>query len=268
MSKTTHFSSKLNFWHIGLLALVVIYFSVWLHEAAHWAVLLVLGTQPTMGFTGIIQQWDVPPPHPDQWQAVTYPALGTAWLRMQELPATDGQWAIMLIAGQLVPILLIVLGIWIYYRKPSYQMATIALMVVMVNGAMALTKLIGWWRGNLGDVFFFSFYSGLSYPLINGILIFLLGTGLVWSLRQLPCPVRRRWMRALVGAYALMLPLLMASNGMILRAIHSNSFLGNSWLGWSLPVWIVTLLMLVLLLDWLWHTRTLFPDNTEPFPGQ
>ena len=260
MDNSPHISSKLPFWQLWLLALLIIYFSVLFHEVAHWIILEALGTSPTMGFTGIIQQWDIPPPNPEQWQSVIYPGLGRAWLHLQHLPETDGQWAMMLIAGQLVPIFLIILSIWIYYRFHSFQVKNIALMVVMVNGAMALTKLIGWWRGNLGDVFFFSYYTGYSYPLVNSFLILVLGSGLVWSLRQLPCPIRRRWMRALVMAYAVIFPLFFWGNSQLLTAIYSETFLSKSLGGWLLPVWFVTGMMTVLFYIWLTVTKPIFSD--------
>ncbi len=261
-AKALQVAKNLTFWHLWLLAIVVIYFSIIMHEAAHWAILQILGCQPTMGFTGIIQQWDTPPNSLDGWQAITYPTIGTGWLRMEQLPQTSLQWGVMLISGQSVPLLLIILGIFWYYRKPP-QFAVVALMVVFINGAMAITKIIGWWQGNLGDLYFFSLHTGVPYPILNGSIIGALGSGLVWSLRQLPCPVRRRWMRALVVAYAGTLPLLMWGNALILQLIDSTSLWGKVFWGWALPVWVVTLVIFVGGIWWIQSTRTYFKNSQE-----
>ncbi len=248
MSDTSFEIKSIPFYQLLLLTVVVVYFSVMLHEAAHWAVLQILDCGPTMGFTGIIQKWDVPPLHPEEWQKIHYPGIGTGWLRLEQLPRTHTQWAIMLLSGQLIPVLLILVGIFLVFQSTSPFQKVVGFMLAFVNGAMALTKIIGWVNGNIGDLYFFSLYSGLNVNAINALFIFLLGAGLVWALRQLPCPVRRRWMQALVLGYFIIILPLQKANSMLLSAINT----GKSWAmpvaGWSKPVWIVTLFFLLLAL--------------------
>jgi len=254
---------KLPFYLVLLLTVCLTYFSVWLHEAGHWAVLEALQCGPTMGFAGIIQQWDMPPSAPHQWQRISYPNLGTAWLRLERLPQTPQQWFWMLLAGQLVAVLLLGLGILLYKTSSSYTFQAIGLMLAFVNGAMALPKIVSWVMGGIGDLFFVGFYSGINPAWFKGAFIVVLGSGLVWSLRQFPCPIRRRWMQALILAYGFVVIPLQKANGSLRSAIDRELSWAAPLAGWSKPVWWVTGVFLVLLVGWYFLAKKHFQNEIE-----
>ncbi len=56
---------------LGLAALLR-YLSVMAHEPGHWAVLALFGRGPVMGFGGLVQRWEVPPPDPAGWVRITF----------------------------------------------------------------------------------------------------------------------------------------------------------------------------------------------------
>ena len=263
MSETASSAKKLPFHLVLLLAICVTYFSVWLHEAGHWAVLEALQCGPTMGFAGIIQQWDTPPSSPHQWQRISYPNLGTAWLRLERLPQTSQQWTWMLLAGQLVAVLLLVVGILLYKTSSSHTLKAAGLMLVFVNGAMALPKIVSWLMGGIGDLYFVGFYSGINPAWVKGAFIVVLGSGLVWSLRQFPCPIRRRWMQALVLAYIIVVIPLQKANAVIRSAVEQELPWAAPLAGWSKPVWWVTAGFFVLMAGWYLFAENHFRNGRE-----
>jgi len=77
-------ASSLPRWPFRLIvgmSVLVRYLSVALHEAGHWAVLAISGRGPVMGFAGLVQKWDAPPPNKSEWVRITFSG-SEGWLRM------------------------------------------------------------------------------------------------------------------------------------------------------------------------------------------
>jgi len=258
VSNSSHSFSK-----ILLLTIVVMYFSVELHEAGHWTVLQLFGRGPTMGFAGIVQRWDSPPMQPEHWQKISYEEIGTGWLRIHSLPQSNTEWAIMLLAGQLVPLLLIALGIGVYHRFKDSPFVPLFLMTVFVNGGMGFRRLLGLLQGTKGDLYFLSLHIPVNPTLLTGIFIILQLTGFFWAWQQLSPHNRRRWVIALFLTYLLVIMPLRFVDSYLRQQVN----LENPWvlpvLGWSKAVLIVDLIMIFLIIRWwYWSKKRISNKNT------
>ncbi|RMG68053.1 MAG: hypothetical protein D6715_03295 [Calditrichaeota bacterium] len=250
-----------SFGSILWLTLVVIYASVALHEAGHWLMLELYGRGPTMGFAGIVQRWDEPPLHPEHWQKIEYPEVGIGWMRLESLPETDLEWAIMLLAGQLVPLILIVLGIFLYRRHGTARAGVLGLMLVFVNGAMGLGKLIGLLQGARGDLYFFSLHVPVNpTPLKLGFIGVQLA-GLVWVWQKLSPSWRRLWGGSLVLGYFLIIIPLRIADGYLRQQVNLEAGWAQPLLGWSRPVLLAHALVAALFVLWWWRQPAKTPQT-------
>ena len=237
------------------LLLLVIYGSVQLHEAGHWLVLECSGRGPTMGFAGLVQRWDTPPQFPDHWQQIQYPEVGIGWMRLQSLPGSHLEWAAMLLAGQMVPLLLIGLGFFLFHRHRWNRAGVVGLMLVFVNGAMGLAKLIGLLAGSKGDLYFLSLHVPMHPTLLSLVFAALQLAGFAWAWCQLPPPRQRLWGGLLVLGYFLIIIPLRLADARLRQLVNLEVNWVQPLFGWSKPVLLVNVLAVGLFALW-WVTET------------
>jgi hypothetical protein len=233
-----------------LLALTVGYLSGMLHEAGHWAVLQAFGREPLMGFNGIVQLWDTEPRNPKEWVKISYPNIGEGWLHLGSTPESSLEWIIMLIAGPIVHPALILMGILsLRSGNRAAVFKEFELMLTIVNGLRFFSAPLGYLTSSKGDFYFIGFYAGLSevtvmFPFVMAELAgFLLGLYKVegWKTRV-------QWLVTVFATFPIFRGLTLIDVMIIRPQVNYGNPLFASVFGWSLPVFVAHLLLVLGLL--------------------
>ncbi len=239
-----------------------------LHEVGHWAVYQAFGRGPTWGFIGLVQWWDTPPLHPDQWMETTSPDGEPGWLRLASLPDSQLEEAVAAAAGPVASLLGAVTGLLIARSSRASLTremgVTFALLIALV---MALYYLRSPLRSG-GDESDLATALGVSKLLIEVIFGLAFAACLIlglWSLDN--CRTRLIWLGAiLIGSVTT--GLLLAKADEIVRAqVNLQNPFFNPVLGVSLPVILVNLLALVALFFWAWSFRRSTPIHHKLSPS-
>ena len=241
---------------IGFLQLVLIAFLLnivvqTIHEAGHWAVCETMGRKPVWGFTQLLQIWgDTPPIHPNEWTETTSPDGEKGWFKLGSAPGKK-EFSIMLIAGPLASILGVVFGLslMLWSRFPSTKQMGL-LMALISSFVMSQYYLRGFSRMG-GDEYFLAANLGIHKYVIDIPLGLAFITGFILCLRALRnWRIILKWLGAIIlGSFPCGL-LLMKANSIILTQVNEDNPLFRPLFGWSLPVFIVNVLVCFSL--WIW----------------
>jgi len=241
---------------IGFLQLVLIAFLLnvvvqTVHEAGHWTVCEVMGRKPVWGFTQLLQIWgDHPPIHPNEWTETTSPDGEKGWFKLGSAPGKK-EFSIMLIAGPLASILGVVFGLCLMRRSRFPSTKQIGLMMALISSfVMSQYYLRGFSRMG-GDEYFLAANLGIHKYVIDIPLGLAFITGFILCLRALGnWRIILKWLGAVIlGSFPCGL-LLMKANSIILTRVNEDNPLFRPLFGWSLPVFIVNVLVCFSL--WIW----------------
>jgi hypothetical protein len=245
---------KFNFWHLVILTFLLNFIAQTIHEAGHCAVYEVLGLGPTWSFTGLVQIWDNPPPlHPNEWIATTAPDGTPGWERMTSAPSKNEAIA-MNAAGPLASLLGVIFGLCLvrFSRNPIVKQVGLVLALI-ISIIMSLYYLRGFSRTS-GDEYFLAGLLGIPKYIIDIPFCLAFITGLVlavWALGD--WLTRLKWLGTiLLGSLPAGL-ILMYGNNLVQSQVNQGNPLFKPLLGFSLPVVIVNVIVLLAL--WVWWRR-------------
>jgi hypothetical protein len=236
-----------RFSHLLLLAILTNILAQAVHETGHMLVCHVLNCNPTWGFIGLVQRWDEPPLHPENWLKLSDSDGSIGWLRLSRYPQENLSQAIFSAAGPIAGATGAILGLWLAYKKHSQ----IGLMFSLVS---SLSASLYYLRNPLrpyGDEYEIVVALGIPQALIALFfaLTFLACLGL--GLRSLPIwSDRLRWLGAGFLGSALSGLALNLSDGWVREMVNQENPFFVSVLGYSLPILLVYLLAGLGI--WLW----------------
>ena len=241
--------SKLGFWQLALLCLMLTYLGAQrVHETGHWAVLQAFRREPVMGFTGLVQLWDKRPLNPNGWTIYTDPIDGEqGWLRLGSLPQSPGEWISLLAAGQVAQLIAVMAGLLIARYGKSQLARETGLALSLVNSlGQALYHAKSLLLGSGADERYLSFYLGIPKESITIPLLLIYILAMAWALRQIKgWRERGRRLVAVMAGFIPLGPVLMLSD----RVIRNQMGVDNPWfrpvLGFSLPVLIADVIVLM-----------------------
>lgn len=227
---------------VGLAALLR-YLSTAAHEAGHWAVLALLGRGPVMGFGGLVQRWETPPPDPAGWVRITF-AGSTGWLRLASPPAGTAEWVAFLAAGPAVTVALAWVGWALYRRAASPASRGLGLLLCLVNALGVLLFPFNYFLSS-GDTAFIAYHLGVPEGLVALPYEALRGGALVAGLAWLGTwRERGRWAAPALLGYILVMVLLFPLDGFVRQGVAEGLPLFAPLAGWSAPVLAAHLLAL------------------------
>jgi hypothetical protein len=254
-------NKKLGFWHLLLLAMLLNILSQALHEGGHWAAYQLYGHKPVWGFTAIVQLWDTPPLHPQDWTALVTPQGEPYWLRMASPAGSRIEGSLSAAAGPLASLLGAVICLVVAARAKNVRLRQAALLMSL---SISLTMGLYYLRSPMrtgGDESDVAYGLGIAriwieLPLAAGFV-----ACLILGIRSLSGG-RERWTwlgAALLGSLATGLPLALVDPLVRAQVNLDNPFF-RPVLGFSLPVLVVNGLALLLVVVWLVARR----NRAEP----
>jgi hypothetical protein len=246
---------KISFWQLLVLAMLVNVVAQALHEAGHWTVYQAYKRGPVWGFIGLVQVWDTPPLHPNEWVETTSLDGGRGWLRLASPAGSKTETLLAAAAGPLASLLAAILALSVAQRSKETRFKHIALMLALMNSfLMSMYYLRSPLRTSGSDEA--DVAALLSVPRAWIEILFGLAfiACFVLSLRVLDnWRARFKWLGIiLLGSVLSALPLVQAD-----AVVRAQVNLGNPFfqpiLGFSLPVFIVNIGAVLLL--WLWWQK-------------
>lgn len=231
-----------------------------IHEAGHWAVYQIYGRGPTWGFIGMVQWWDTPPLHPDQWVTTTGPDGAPGWLRLTSATGSPLENGLVSAGGPLVSLLTAALGLVLARRSKEPATRQIGLGLALVA---ALVMTLYYLRAPMrtgGDEYGIAIPLGLPKWAIEIPFAAAFMLCLALGLRQLDT-----WRTRLKGLGLILLAGIPTGIGLNLldtlvrEQVNRGNSLFQSVLGFSLPVLWVNILVLLGL--WIYWRKMLGPGG-------
>lgn len=239
-------SHKLSFWQILILILLLNLAAQAIHEMGHWAIYQLYGRGPTWGLIGMVQWWDTPPLHPEEWVETTAPDGAPGWLRLTSAPTSSWEQILVSAGGPLASLLASVVGLGLARRSKNPATRQIGLGLALVASlVMTLYYLRAPMRTG-GDEYGIAAPLGLSKTVIEIPLTAAFMLCLALGLRQL-----NSWKTRLIGLVLILL--IGAPTGIGLNLldtlVREQVNQSNPWfqsvLGFSLPVLILHILVVL-----------------------
>jgi hypothetical protein len=230
-------SHKLNFWHVLILILLLNLAAQAIHEMGHWAVYQLYGRGPTWGFIGMVQWWDTPPLHPEEWVATTAPDGAPGWLRLVSAPASSWEQILVSAGGPLASLLAAVVGLFLARCAKNPATRQIGLGLVLVT---ALVMTLYYLRAPMrtgGDEYGIAAPLGIPKWVIEIPFATAFMLCLALGLRELDT-----WKTRLIGLGMILLAGIPTGIGLNLldtlvrEQVNQNNPLFQPVLGFSLPV--------------------------------
>ena len=241
---------KVGFWQLLVLVLLLNFVVQAIHEGGHWIVYETAGRGPVWGFIGLVQSWDEPPLHPNEWIERIAPDGARGWERFASAPSKTED-ILGLIAGPLASLLGVVLGLSLmrFNRNPTLKQMGLVLALI-TSFIMSQYYLRGFSRTG-GDEYFLAGLLGIPKYIIDipfcvaFITGFILG---IWSLGN--WQTRLKWLGTiLLGSLPAGIFLVIA-DGIVRSQANQDNALFQPLLGVSLPV--IAINVVVVLALWTW----------------
>jgi hypothetical protein len=245
---------KTGFWQLVLLAFLLTFVAQTIHEAAHWVVYEPLGLGPVWGFSSLVQIWGDPPLHPTEWVATVAPNGENGWLRLATAP-TKIEESTMLIAGPLASLLTVLFGLSLMRWNSNPANKQIGLILALIGSiTMSQHYLRGFSPTSGGDELFLAADLGIPKYLLDIPLGLAFITTLIlgfWVLGG--WLMRLKWLGAVILGSLPAGIILMKANGILQSQINLGNPLFHPLLGWSLPVIVTNVIVIIAL--WFWWKR-------------
>lgn len=234
---------KTDFAQLILLAFFVNILCQAAHESGHLLVYQAYGHAPIWGFIGLVQRWDSPPLHPENWAQVNEYEIQTGWLRLYSLPDGKTEKIIAAGAGPVASALSALLALAFSCRKENLALRRFAQMFVLsMSLGMSLYYLRSPWRA-YGDEYDIAVELGIHKSALD--LAFGLGFAvcLFFALKNLASwPLRLGWAGAAFLGSVLSGIILFLADGWVREMVNLENPFFQAVLGYSLPVFLVYLL--------------------------
>jgi hypothetical protein len=241
-----------SFWSLLIVAMLANILSQTIHETGHHMVYQVMGRDPVWGFTKLVQLWQAPPAHPDQWVEIGGEEGERGWLRLSSLAESKAEDVIATAAGPLAGLLGAVLGLVVSRsgRDPAFRQMGLALAL-----SASLVAVLYYGRSAMRtsrDEANIAAQLGVARALIEVPLGLAFATCLVFGLRELASwRARLKWLGAvLLGSVATGIPMALA-DPLVISQVDAGHPLFRPILGYSLPVVLANGLALTGL--WIWY---------------
>jgi hypothetical protein len=229
---------------IGLTIILTIVFQA-NHETGHLIVYQAFGRHPVYGFLGIVQLWERPPLHPDDWVATASPEGAPGWLRMDAPSGSEAEALLEALAGPAASLFSILLGFGLAHYSKRTPAGQTGLVFALAGGiATLLTYLHSPIRSGIAEGWIAA-YLGLHNITIELPFAAFCIMSIILGLRQL-----KNWRSRFKWFSAILLGVMFSGFLMIIgdQIIAAQIDMGNPWfrpyLGFSLPVLIVNILVL------------------------
>ena len=241
-----------RFLQLTLLALLANILAQAAHETGHMLACHASRCEPTWGFIGLVQRWDEPPLHPENWLEFRAADGDIGWLRLSRYPQGDLNQAIFSAAGPIAGMMAAIFGLWLAYRKNSPT----GLMIALVSSLAASLYYLRNPLRPYGDEY--DIAIALDLPQIAIVMFFALAflACLGLGLRRLPAwPDRWRWLgAAFLGSLLSGLPLNLA-DGWLREMVNLENPFFLPVLGYSLPVLLIYVLAGLGVWLWSWSMK-------------
>jgi hypothetical protein len=248
-------NQKIGFLQLLALAMLVNVVAQAIHEAGHWTIYQAYGRGPVWGFIGLVQVWDAPPLHPNEWVETSSLDGERGWLRLTSPSGSKTESMLAAAAGPLASLLAAVLALIVTQRSKETRLKHLTLMLALMNSflmsAYYLRSPLRTGGSDEADVAallgipkaWIEILFGLAF-----IVCFILSWRLLGNWRT-----RFKWLGILLlGSILSALPLVQA-DAVVRAQINLNNPFFQPILGFSLPVFIVNIGAVLLL--WLWWQR-------------
>jgi len=254
---------KAGFWQVVLLAILLNFVVQSIHEAGHWLVLETMGRNPVWGFNQLLQVWDQPPLHPEDWVTTISPAGEKGWLHLSSAMGKY-EYRIMLIAGPLASLFGVILGLSLARGNRKLPTKQIGLVMALIASLIMSQYYIRGLHRMGGDEYFLAADIGMPKYIIDIPLGLAFIISFVFGVKSLgDWRTRIKWLGAIIIGSVPSGLFIMNANPIVLAQVNQRNPLFQPLLGWSLPVLIINLIIIMCL--WIWWKVA---NNKKLLPAQ
>jgi len=241
----------IRFLPLLILAMLVNILSQTTHETGHHIVYQLMGHEPVWAFTKMVQIWETPPIHPDEWVETRGSEGEQGWLKLSSPLVGNVEDGVAAIAGPMAGLLGATLGLIIATRSQNMRWRQIGLAFSLSASLVAVLYYLRAPIRTGGDEYDVAVQLGVAKTAVEIPLGLAFAACLTIGLRQLPSwRIRGKWLGTVfLGSVATGMFMVFA-DPIIIAQVDA----GNAWfqpiIGYSLPVFVVNVLTLVGI--WMW----------------
>lgn len=234
---------KRDFIQLVLLAFLVNILCQATHESGHLLVYQAYGYVPTWSFIGLVQRWDEPPLHPENWLQVNEYGGQTGWLRLKGQPDGGAEEVVAAAAGPLASALFALLALAFSRRKDNPALRRFGQMFALsMSLGMTFYYLRSPWRA-YGDEYDIAVQLGIHKSALDLAFGLFFAVCLFFALKNLASwPLRLGWAWAAFFGSILSGMALFLADGWVREMVNLENPFFVPVLGYSLPVLLVYLL--------------------------
>jgi len=233
-----------GFWRLLLFSALLNCLAQAVHETGHWSVYQAYRRGPVWGFTSLVQVWEEPPLHPDEWLETTSQAGVRGWLRLRSLPQSPTEEFIAVSAGPVASLVGVVLGLALFRWCREPVLKQISLMFALTGSfVMSIYYLRSGFRAS-GDESQMAEILNLPKSAIEIPFALAFLFCLFITLRALKgWRTILKWLAALVLGSIPTGLLMMKADAVVRSQIEFGNPLFRSMFGFSLPVLLVNVII-------------------------
>jgi hypothetical protein len=253
----------INFLSLLVLAMLVNILGQATHESGHSLVFQLMGRDPVWGFTKIVQIWDTPPMHPEEWVETSFEGA-PGWLKLDSAQESQTEKAIMFVAGPLAGLLGAVVGFVLMRKGKGIATRQAGLAFALSISFAALQYYLRSGNRVGGDEYNLAQLWNISPLFLNISLDAAFAACLVLTLRELPeWHNRLKWLAVVILGSAVTGIMMFKVDDFVIAQVD----VGNPWfspvLGYAFPVFLVNVLALIGCWFWIRHQNIILqqPDT-------
>ena len=241
----------ISFLSMLVLAMLVNILGQAIHETGHSSVYQLMGRGPVWGFTKLVQVWDTPPIHPEEWVETRFEG-DSGWYRLTTPRESTLEKIISTAAGPIAGLLAAAAGLVIRKHNKTHPAGVVGLMLTL---SISLAAILYYLRSASrvgGDEFELAMLMGISTTPVN--LFFGIGfaTCFLLALRVLPAwKTRLTWLGATFLGSIITGGAMFFADNIVITQVDA----GNPWfrpvLGFAFPVFVVYVLTVIGVMFWL-----------------
>ncbi len=242
---------QIRFLTLLALAMLVNILSQATHEGGHHLAFQLLGLEPVWGFTKLVQVWEIPPANPAEWVETRGAEGEPGWLKLSSPLVGKTERAVSAAAGPLAGLLGAALGLFVATRSSWRSWRQIGLAFSL---AASLTAVLYYLRAPMrtgGDEYDVAVQLGMVKTAVEIPLALAFAACLALGLRLLPSwRTRLFWLGTTLLGSIFTGILMVVADPFIIAGVDRGTFWFQPILGYSLPVLLINLLVVIGL--WLW----------------
>lgn len=214
------------------------------HESGHSLVYQLMDRDPVWGFTKLVQIWDTPPIHPEEWVETSFEG-DSGWLKLSSLQESGSEKALALAAGPLAGLLGAVVGLIMVKKGKNIAIRQVGLALTISISFTALQYYLRSGSRIGGDEYNLSLILGIPPGYLNLPLGVAFAVCLLLALREIPgWRNKMKWLGTVILGSATTGILMFIADDYVISGVDA----GNPWfqpvLGYAFPVFLVILLAL------------------------